>query len=171
MKGRKPLPTEVKKKKGTLQKCRTREDEVKPEPLMEVPPAPEWLSKPGKDEWARVAAHLVENNLMASCDLAMLAMYCNEIAVYIESEEQLRKNSRMIAYKDEKGKVKHAQQVPLQIIARKSLESAMKLAAEFGFSPSSRTRIGSMEQKSAGDDPLAKILELKRQRAEKKANG
>lgn len=171
MRGRKPLPTEIKKKKGTLQKCRTKEDEVNPEKLSESPEAPSWLSDEGKKEWQRVTEYLVENNLIASCDLGILAMYCNEMAVYIESEQQLRKNSRMIAYKDEKGKVKHAQQVPLQIIARKALDSATKLAAEFGFSPSSRTRIGTMSQKGASEDPLAKILELKRQRAEKKANG
>lgn len=169
MRGRKPLPTNIKKKKGTLQKCRTLEDEVQPEALDEMPQAPVWLSDIGKEEWQRVVQYLIDNELLASCDLSMVALYCNEISVYIESEETLRKNSRMIAYKDEKGKVKHAQQVPLQIIARKSLESAMKLAAEFGFTPSSRTRIGTESQRSTDSDPLARILELKRQRAAKNA--
>jgi|DEB0MinimDraft_6_1074348.scaffolds.fasta_scaffold50120_2 P27 family predicted phage terminase small subunit len=170
MRGRKPLPTEIKKKKGTLQKCRTLEDEVQPETVSEAPPAPVWLSEIGKQEWDRVIDYLISNNLLASCDLSIVAFYCNEVSVYIESEQQLRQNSRMIAYKDEKGKIKHAQQVPLQIIARKSLESAMKIAAEFGFTPSSRTRIGTQGQNTSEQDPFTKILELKKQRAAKKAN-
>jgi P27 family predicted phage terminase small subunit len=168
MRGRKPLPTNTKKKKGTLQKCRTLPDEVQPDTLTDTPPAPSWLSEIGIEEWNRVVKYLVENDLLVSCDLSLVALYCNEISVYIESEKTLRKNSRMIAYKDEKGKVKHAQQVPLQIIARKSLESAMKLAAEFGFSPSSRTRIGTESQNKTDGDPLAKIMELKKQRAASK---
>lgn len=157
MKGRKPLPTEVKRNKGTLQKCRTIEDEMKPPLVDDIPSPPEYLTDAGVKEWYNIIPKLKDSRVLAQTDLSIVAMYCNEIATYIECQDQMRKAAtRVMVFKDDKGKVKYAQQVPYQKIANDALDKAIKIATEFGFTPAARTRIGVQKQDAAP----SKILEL-----------
>ena len=143
MKGRKPLPTEVKRARGTLQPCRTRTDEMRPELVRDMPEPPEYLDEYGRAEWERILPELKASGVLARLDLSIIAMYCNEIATYIECQQQMKKAAtRVMVIKDDSGKVKYAQQLPYQKIANDALEKAVKIAAEFGFTPAARTRIG-----------------------------
>jgi len=67
--------------------------------------------------------------------------YCNAIALHIEMEMMLQKEGRIQVYKNEDGTIKHAQAVPYQKIANDALDRALKLATQFGLTPSARTAI------------------------------
>lgn len=139
--GRKRLPTKLKEVQGTLEKTRVLDDEMMPEPVSGVPMPPQWLSEVGKKEWHRVVEPLHAMKMVSGLDLGMLALYCNEMSVYIEMEQELRSKSRVYAVKDSEGNVKQIQTVAHQRIADRALEKALKIAVEFGFTPAARTKI------------------------------
>jgi P27 family predicted phage terminase small subunit len=159
-KGRKPLPTEVKRTRGTLQKCRTLENEMKVQSITgELPQPPEWMTDDGKAEWMTVTAELKASGVLAQADLSIVAMYCNEIATYIECQRQMQKaGTRVMVIKDENGKLKYAQQVPYQKIANDCVEKALKLASEFGLTPSARTRIGAIKPPENKESFFEKLM-------------
>lgn len=159
--GRKPLPTQIKKLKGTLEKSRVLDDEMTPEPVSEIPLPPEWLNDIARQEWYRVVGGLAALKMVSSLDLGMLAIYCNEMSVYIEIEEMLRQKDRVMVFKHENGQLKYAQVVPYQKVADRAFEKAMKIATEFGFTPASRTRISTGQAKLPGEvsnDPLDELM-------------
>ena len=157
--GRKPLPTEVKRTRGTLQKCRTLENEMKVKTAETLPQPPEWLNDDGRAEWVSVTGELKTSGVLAYADFSIIAMYCNEIATYIDCQRQMQKaGTRVMVIKDENGKLKYAQQVPYQKIAHDCVEKALKLAAEFGLTPSARTRIGSIKPPDSGDSFFEKLM-------------
>jgi|TARA_R100001440_G_C2520794_1_gene118851 P27 family predicted phage terminase small subunit len=139
--GRKKLPTEVKKLRGTLKKERVLENEMQVEILKELPETPEWLSDIAKVEWKKVCLELFNKNMLHYVDLKLIEAYCNAIALHIETEMLLRENGRVQVFKNEDGSIKYAQSVPYQKIANDALDKALKISREFGFTPSSRTNI------------------------------
>ena len=94
-------------------------------------------------EWDKVCAELHNKGMLCDIDLRLLEAYCNAISLHIETEMMLRKKGRIQVFKDEEGNIKHAQALPFQKIANDALDRALKLATQFGFTPSSRTGISS----------------------------
>ena len=88
--GRKKLPTEVKKLRGTLKKERVLENEMQVEILKELPETPEWLSDIAKVEWKKVCLELFNKNMLHYVDLKLIEAYCNAIALHIGTEMLLR---------------------------------------------------------------------------------
>ena len=143
--GRKPLPTAIKKKKGTLQKCREVENELSPKLVQSIPSPPEDMREVAKTEWFRIVGELSRLGVLSHLDLTLIEVYCNEYSVYIEMEQLLQKNGRVIFYKNADGSLKHAQRAPHQSIADRSVDKMIKIAQEFGFTPSARTRISAIQ--------------------------
>ena len=142
MRGRKPIPTDIKKLKGTAREGRLLKNEMPVVKIDGLPPAPDWLDEIGKAEWRIIVESLDRVNVLAKTDLALVAIYCNEVSVYIESEKILRSRTRAHLIKDNDGAVIGSRVVAYQRIANDSLKKLLSLAAEFGFTPSARTRIG-----------------------------
>lgn len=140
-KGRKKIPTKIKEMQGTLEKSRTIENEMIVDQVSQLPEAPEWLSEIGKDEWNKVSSQLFNIGMLHNVDLQLVAAYCNEISLYIETETMLRNKGRIQAFRNPDGTLKHAQAVPYQKIAKDALNSAMKLATQFGLTPVARASI------------------------------
>ncbi len=140
-KGRKKLPTKIKVMQGTLEKSRTIENEMQVDICINIPKSPEWLSEIGKKEWQKVTKQLYNLKMLHKVDLQLIAAYCNEISLYIETETLLRNKGRIQAFKNSDGTIKHAQAVPYQKIAKDSLNAAMKLASQFGLTPVARASI------------------------------
>ena len=140
-KGRKKLPTALKKMQGTLEKSRVIDNEMQVDLCSEVPPPPSWLSKIGKQEWKKITLQLHNLNMLHKIDLRLIEAYCNEISLYIETEQLLRNKGRIQAFKNPDGTLKHTQAVPYQKISKDALNSALKLAAQFGITPVARASI------------------------------
>jgi len=140
-KGRKKLPTKIKEMQGTLDVSRAVINEMQIDVCQEIPIAPEWLSEIGKEEWYKVTNQLFNLQMLHQIDLQLIAAYCNEMSLYIETEILLRDKGRVQAFKNSDGTIKHAQAVPYQKIAKDALDRAIKLATQFGFTPVARASI------------------------------
>ena len=140
-KGRKKLPSKIKELRGTTRQDRTMENEMTVAVVEFIPDPPDWLSEIGRQEWQKVCVELHGKQMLHQIDLRILEAYCNSISLHIETEMMLREKGRIQVFKDEEGNVKHAQAVPYQKIANDALDRAMKIATQFGFTPSSRSGI------------------------------
>ena len=152
MKGRKKLPSELKKARGTLRKSRELENPMEVKKVEIMPLASEWLSPIGKQEFNIVVNQLNSLGMLYEVDLKLIEAYSNSMALHIESEQKLREVGRIQVYKDEDGNPKHAQITPLQTISKQALESALKLAIQFGLTPSARTKISSPQKLEIKDN-------------------
>lgn len=140
MAGRKPLPTQLKLVKGTARKGRMNADE--PRPDLGIPAAPDHLNPYALMEWGRITPVLYRMGLLTDLDMAALAAYCVCYARWKEAEEKINRTGLMI--KTTNG---NAVQSPLVGIANRSLDLMGKFLAEFGLSPSSRSRVTATENK------------------------
>lgn len=156
MRGRKPLPDEVKVSRGTAQKCRMRPNAVKAAIVEDLPPAPEWLGEIGRKEWAVKTAELFRMGILATSDLTLLAALCNEWEVYQNAEAEMRKTGRYFTRRDEEGNVIAANPVPMVKIAKDALDKFSQLSSEFGFSPVARLRIQVAPPEK--EDPIMALL-------------
>ena len=139
--GRKKIPTKIKELQGTLKSERKLENEMLVSLVAAIPSAPKWLSDIGKKEWTKVCVELYNKQMLHQIDLRLLEAYCNAISLHIETEIYLRENGRIQEFKNADGTVKHTQAVPYQKIANDALDRALKIATQFGFTPSARSSI------------------------------
>jgi P27 family predicted phage terminase small subunit len=139
--GRKKIPSKIKQMQGTNIPCRQLENEMEVDLVSELPLAPSLLSEIGKEEWNKVTRQLYNLNMLYKIDLRLVEAYCNEMSLYIETETMLREKGRIQVFKNSDGTIKHAQAVPYQKIAKDALNAALKLATQFGLTPTARASI------------------------------
>jgi len=140
-KGRKKLPSKLKKMQGTEKKCRVIENEMKVDIVSKVPQAPEWLSEIGKQEWQKVTNQLFNLEMLYQVDLILIESYCNEISLYKECEIQLREGNRIDEFKSSQGDLLRRQASPLIKMKNDALNNSLKLASQFGLTPVARASI------------------------------
>jgi P27 family predicted phage terminase small subunit len=109
-----------------------------PQPLLfdEVPRAPDYLDGYALQEWRRIIVELHRMKLVTLVDIHPLAAYCQCYQRWRTAEEMLASEPLM-------GKAGNGATIanPLIGIADKSAAAMVKYAAEFGFTPASRSRI------------------------------
>ena len=140
-KGRKKLPTAKKEMQGTLEKSRVLENEMQVDLVSQLPEAPELLSTIGVEEWYKVTSQLFNLKMLHHIDLRLIESYCNEMALYIECESELRKNGRVDIFKNTNGDIIRSQAKPYVKMKNDALNNALKLAAQFGLTPVARANI------------------------------
>ncbi len=143
MRGRKPLPTEIKRMNGNPGKRPLNENE--PTPPRALPDPPEHLSPAGEAEWHRIAETLYQTGVLTQVDRAALAAYCQAYGRWVEAELKLQQTPALI--RTGSG---HVQISPWLTVANRQLELMHKFASEFGMTPASRTRICALPP----DEPL-----------------
>jgi len=113
---------------------------------IEEPTPPAHLSDEAKVEWGRVVSVLVQLKLMTRIDRASLAAYCQAYGRWVQAERALAAMAekdlltRALMIKTTGG---NAIQNPLVGIANKAMADMVRYAAEFGMTPSARTRLQS----------------------------
>tara|TARA_R110000751_G_scaffold240843_3_gene341433 strand:- start:6214 stop:6687 length:474 start_codon:yes stop_codon:yes gene_type:complete len=141
MRGRKKIPTKEKELRGTLKPERIIPNEMTVSLVSSLPEPPEWLTEIGKEEYTKVCSELLNKQMLHQIDMRLIEAYCNAMALHIETEIMLREKGRIQVYRDDKGNVKHTQSIPYQAIADKALDKALKIAVQFGLTPSARSSI------------------------------
>ena len=139
--GRKKTPTVIKKMQGTARADRILENEMLVDLLHDLPDAPDLLSTIGAEEWYKVTSQLLNLKMLHTVDLRMIEAYCNEMSLYIECEIDLRKNGRIDIFKNSNGDIIRTQAKPFVKIKNDALNNALKLACQFGLTPSARSNI------------------------------
>jgi len=106
-----------------------------PGALDKPPPAPAWLPRFAKAEWARVVPALVKARSLAQHELSTVESYCIAVARIRECEAFIQKNG--LTYVSPTGESKRR---PETTIHKESIEAARRLAAECGITPASRSK-------------------------------
>ena len=141
MKGRKPKPTKLKILAGNPGKRPLNEDEPQFAPSLPEPPA--FLSEEAKTEWERIAGALYLQGVLTAVDRGALAGCCQAYGRWMQAELALAGLAAKdpttfgLLLKTPYGPVCN----PLVAIAHKSFELYVRTCAEFGMTPSSRSRI------------------------------
>jgi P27 family predicted phage terminase small subunit len=131
------------KKEGTYRKDRHAGKSMKPMPgtmITALPSPPDWLDDLGQKEWERLISLLDKAKMLASTDLGMLTMLCNEWSCYISAVLEIRDTGRF--YKTmNNGLVTSTQIHPLHTISQQHLKAYIGMCNEFGLSPASRAKV------------------------------
>jgi len=142
MRGRKPKPTKLKLLSGTARKHRLNEHE--PTPELAQPEPPEHLTGAARLEWERVIEEIVQLGIMSNLDRAPLAAYCQAYGRWVAAEAPPARMAEKDAVPEglivrtKAGNVIHN---PLVGAANKAMADMVRYAAEFGFTPSSRSQV------------------------------
>ena len=150
MRGRKPLPSNVVRLRGNPGKRRL--NDAEPRPAARVPPCPACLGHEARKEWQRLARELGELGLLTGLDRGLLAAYCQAHALWVEAVSSIQRYGTMV--KSPNG---YPMQSPYVAVANKQVEIMVRIAAELGMTPSSRTRI--RVGPKAPEDPFEVFLQ------------
>lgn len=117
-------------------------NEPKPQPV--APRCPIWLAPEAKREWYRVAPELERLGLLTIIDKAALAGYCQAWAEWRATVDYLGDPDVGYTFTTPNG---YIQQRPEVAIGQKALQFVRAFCADFGLSPSSRSRmsVGKLE--------------------------
>lgn len=132
--GRKPKPTALKLLTGNPGKRAI--NHAEPKPRIVLPKPPEHLSEDEKAKWKATVRELYPLGLVTTIDKDALAMYCVIYIRWIKAEKLVREKGEII-----KTAAGNIIQNPYLSIANRALEQLNKLGAEFGMTPSSRSRV------------------------------
>jgi len=177
-------PTALKVIKGTFRQDRAQPNE--PTPEVGIPPAPAHLAGDALAEWQRVTPLLEACNMLAKIDLAILAMYCDAWARYLDLQratEELGRLANQLAMMNATtterkqlirtlrsvfGEIEVGEKGVMQIRAlatarRYAAQDVHRFAVELGLSALSRTRINLPpaardEQRPKNADPAEKFF-------------
>jgi P27 family predicted phage terminase small subunit len=151
--GRKPTPTALKVLKGNPGKRPLNETEPRPTGHLTCP---SHLSKVAKTEWKRIVKEVKAIGLLTSVDRAALTAYCESWSRYVEASENIQKFGSVIKSPNGYPIIN-----PYVSIANKALEMIFKYGVEFGFTPSSRSRlhVNPVQQVAGSEDEFAEFID------------
>ena len=152
-KGRKKIPDELKKIRGTDQPSRLN-NTVLNMTMNQLPPAPAMLNKHGRKVYKSIGQYLLDVKVLNEVNLAMFAAFCREYGIYWEAEEGMTELSdRWEDSFDRQGNRKTVASAR-QMISKESLRLALKIGVEFGLTPASITKIVFEKPKKKGIEDL-----------------
>ena len=110
------------------------------DPLTKSPPAPKWMSEEARGEWRRIIPRLVADRIITRADLTGIENYCVAVGRVREIETAMR-----------------VQPLDKNLFGmqNRAMQTARQLAAEYGLSPVSRARVGSLATDDDDDNPLS----------------
>jgi len=133
--GRKAVPTKLRALKGSTGNVTKNKKEPKPGKAVKIDP-PDYLTKPAKEEWRRVAPILQRLGLFTELDAPALSAYCEAFARYVDAVERLKGQELVITYPT-------GAQAPNHLIGiiNSSVKQMRDFMTEFGMTPSSRAKL------------------------------
>jgi P27 family predicted phage terminase small subunit len=135
MAGRKPTTADQKKLAGTFRADRLKKG-MEFTLISEVPPAPDYLSAPGKKYYANLCGMLIEKKMLYNSDVHLLALLAEELTTWEQANRQLKTASSKVMTTS-KGYQQQSPWVGIRNVAQKNIRD---IGALFGLDPLSRTR-------------------------------
>jgi P27 family predicted phage terminase small subunit len=145
------IPTKIKELKGTLQPCRQTSNEMQVAEVVELPQAPNYFDDFAQKEWDVTTSELARIKMLHIVDLSILSAYCFEIGTYHRIMNEMGGKFTERTY-DKDGKLRASKIAPLYKVAQTALQNAIKIATQFGFTPSSRASLSMPEQEKEKTD-------------------
>lgn len=155
MKGRKPKPTHLKLVTGNPGKRAI--NKAEPKVPRARPSAPSHMSDKARETWGYVSGLLDRMGILTEIDAVALEMLCEAYADYLHAREALQAfGSRYYTTVNAQGGIMHRAH-PAVAEAADADRRIKAWLAEFGLTPSSRTRIGANGEE-APEDPAEKYF-------------
>ena len=138
MAGRKPISNELKVLKGTDQPCRMR-DEVRFDRITKIPNPPKYFNNHAKRIYKITTQQLVEKGILDVVNINAVIMYAGEMGKYMEAQEQLVEEGRILVECTKYGEKKYRN--PLDKMSSEYYANAIRLACELGITPASASKV------------------------------
>lgn len=148
--GRKRKPTALKVLAGNPGKRPLPENE--PMPDAAIPMHPDHLDDEAIAEWDRITPLLYDLGLLTQIDRAALAKYCVAWSRWVNAERAMLKHGVIV--KSPNG---FPVQSPFLAVANRAMSQIKESLAEFGLSPSARTKVAATKKKEKAN-PFAELL-------------
>jgi P27 family predicted phage terminase small subunit len=156
MAGRPPKPDQLKALTGTLRPSRKTPGAVRLEKLPSFELPPQELPDAGQQEWVRVMQQLHPLGVLTAVDLSLLKSYCQHVATMQHAAAELNAGGYTIIMHNKGGGI-YPIKSPWVAIYNEASDRASKLGQQFGFTPSSRTRIVAPKKDKSEADPWAEM--------------
>lgn len=150
IRGRKPRPVELRLVDGNPGKRPVPEV---PPPVSGRPKAPAFLKGEARKEWNRCIGLMQEMGTLGKETRAALAVYCKAWQRMLDAEAHVAQHGELVSA-PRTGVPMHN---PYLAIANQAAATVVRLAAEFGFTPSSRARLG-LKDGPEQKDPASRFL-------------
>ena len=138
--GRKAKPTALKALEGTNRKDRVLENEVAYPLVDKLPETPEHLQDRAKKEWEKIVKSLDAIGILTEQDLTVLESYCFNVGLMEQAMIAINEEGAIGIQTNNAGAVYSAENKWVNVY-NKAVDRIIKIASEYGFTPSSRTRI------------------------------
>lgn len=145
-----PIPTAIKELRGNPGKRALNDAEPEPDKLKKLPKADEeLLGEFGAREWNRVGPILLKLGLLTEADLQVFEAYCLNVQLMVDARNEIKDKGMLVT--GARGKVRNP-----AIAAFSAASTAVRgFAAEFGLTPSARSRI---KMPASDVDPLQGLM-------------
>jgi P27 family predicted phage terminase small subunit len=154
--GPKPLPTTIHILNGNPGKRPLNDQEPDFDPADLRPPT--GITKMARKKWRQMAPMLLERGLLTQGDRDMLHNYCLAFERWQQAEKVLSEEGTTFESVSEDGFVRISQR-PEVNISKTYQQQMYRIAAEFGMSPSSRSRVKATPPKTKKyKDPMDELL-------------
>ena len=148
MRGRKPTPTALKIVRANPGKRPL--PQAEPRPGLDVV-TPDWLSTDARKHWPLIATQLSNAGILTNIDAPALALYCESFVIWKQAYANVLKYGLVV-----KAQSGFPVQSPFLSIANQQSDRMVHLLAEFGMTPSSRSRVTATKPDDAS--PYAKFV-------------
>jgi P27 family predicted phage terminase small subunit len=159
--GRRPLPTAVKKLRGNPGKRKLSKDE--PAPRVTDPVMPAGLSAVAQQEWKDILPILREMKVLTEADGKALAAYCHNFSRWIQAEAEMERLGIMVEEPVLGGPIENREIVgykykrnPCNSISNDAQKLMKSFLIEFGLTPASRAKL--RIEKPSEPDPFEAYL-------------
>lgn len=155
-KGRKKLPDSVKALRGTDQPCRTSGELDIARTVSALPKC--GLKGTAKKVFALVASELIAKQLLDVVGVDLVIAYAHEMALYHDLMKELDVEGFTVEVETKMGTTTMIN--PKRKVAESALSNAKSLAAEFGLTPASRSRVAALLAATTPKDDFAEFEEM-----------
>ncbi len=156
MPGRRPLPTETKRLKGTLEQSRLNPNE--PVVTISIPVAPEWMPDEVKQIFNELATEFAGMRVLGNADSKALELLADAYHEYREARRFIHEHGT--TYETETATGRIIRTYPQVGIASDAYKRVRAMLIEFGATPAARSRVDALPV----EKPLSRLQELKNRR-------
>ncbi|MHB9839972.1 phage terminase small subunit P27 family [Paraburkholderia terrae] len=143
------MPTALKLVRGNPGKRPIPAAEARPSRDVQVP---DWLSPAALRHWPVIAEPLHAAGLLTAIDTTALGLFCESFILWKDANDKLLKFGPVV-----KGAAGYPVRSPYMRIVSQQSELMLRILAEFGMTPASRTRV-TASKPDAEDDAFSKFV-------------
>ena len=152
--GRKPIPTQIKKMQGTLEKSRV--NKAEPDLPVSIPKIPDYFDKYAIEAFEFLGVKTYEMRIVTEADKMALELLAESYSEYRKAIEIIKDKGLTYSIRDRSGN-EIIKPRPENLIKDKAMNRMRSLLTEFGLTPSSRARVNAKEKNEISD--LEKLID------------